>query len=143
MVRDKKIALGVGSQATFPSGKYPALFLFFVVPGPGHSLEENEKALYEVIERVKKEKIDEESLKRVKTKLRAELIRKLDNNAGLAGEMTTYYANFGDWRKLFTELDEYDKVTAEDVQKAAQKYLVQETRTVAYTFAPAAEGGAK
>ncbi len=56
MVRDKKIALGAGSQATFPSGKYPSLFLFFVAPSSGHTVEENEKALYEIIERVKKEK---------------------------------------------------------------------------------------
>ncbi len=32
MVRDKKIALGAGSQSTFPGGKYPSLFLFFVAP---------------------------------------------------------------------------------------------------------------
>jgi predicted Zn-dependent peptidase len=152
LVRDQKIALGAGSQSTFPSGKYPSLFLFFVVPTTGHTVEENEKALYQIIERVKKEKVDEASIQRVKTKLRAELIRKLDSNSGLASELSTYAVNFGDWRKLFTELDEYNKVTAEDVQRVAQKYLVEQTRTVAYTFAPPqgpgekgapAEGGAK
>jgi predicted Zn-dependent peptidase len=148
LVRDQKIALGAESQATFPSGKYPALFLFFVVPANGHTNEENEKALYQIIERVKKEKVDEASVQRVKTKLRAELIRKLDSNSGLASELATYAVNFGDWRKLFTELDEYNKVTAEDVQRVAQKYLVEQTRTVAYTFTPPqpdapAQGGAK
>jgi predicted Zn-dependent peptidase len=147
LVRDKQIALGAASQATFPSGKYPSLFLFFVVPAAGHTLDENEKALYQIIERVKKEKVDEASLQRVKTKLRADLIRKLDSNSGLAGELSTYAVNFGDWRKLFTELDEYNKVTAEDVQRVAQTYLLEKTRTVAYTFAPPpdapAQGGAK
>jgi predicted Zn-dependent peptidase len=148
LVRDQKIALGAASQATFPSGKYPALFLFFVVPANGHTNEENEKALYQIIERVKKEKVDEASVQRVKTKLRAELIRKLDSNSGLASELATYAVNFGDWRKLFTELDEYNKVTVEDVQRVAQKYLVEKTRTVAYTFTPPqpdapAQGGAK
>jgi predicted Zn-dependent peptidase len=138
MVRDKKIALGAGSQAAFPSGKYPSLFLFFVVPAAGHTVEENEKALYQVIDRVKKEKVDDAALQRVKTKLRADLIRKLDSNSGLAGELSTYAANFGDWRKLFTELDEYNKVTAEDVQRVAQKYLLDKTRTLAYTFVPEA-----
>src|SRR5271156_5779849 len=57
LVRDKKIALGAGSQDTFPSGKYPALFLFYVIPSSGHSLEENEKALYAIIEHVKKDKV--------------------------------------------------------------------------------------
>lgn len=142
MVRDKKIALGAGSQDTFPSGKYPALFLFFVIPSQGHSIEENEKELYAIIERVKKEKVDDAAIARVKTKLRASLIRKLDSNSGLAEELCTYSVNFGDWRKLFTQLEDYDKVTAADLQRVAQKYLIESGRTVAYTQAPA-EGGSK
>jgi predicted Zn-dependent peptidase len=142
LVRDKKIALGAGSQDTFPSGKYPALFLFYVIPSSGHSLEENEKALYAIIEHVKKEKVDDATIGRVRTKLRAALIRKLDSNSGLASELCSYSVNFGDWKKLFTELQEYDKVTADDVQRVAKTYLIQNTRTVAYTQAPA-EGAAK
>ncbi len=46
--------------------------------------------MYAIIERMKTQKVDEESLKRVKTKLRATLIRKLDNNAGLAEELASY-----------------------------------------------------
>ena len=142
MVRDKKIALAAGTQATFPSGRYPSLFLFYVVPNSGHSIDENEKALYAIVDRVKKEKVDTETLNRVKTKLRAGLIRKLADNGGLAAELCDYYAAYGDWRRLFTELDEYNKITADDVQHAAQKYLVDSTKTVAYTYAPA-EGAAK
>jgi predicted Zn-dependent peptidase len=142
MVRDKKIALAAESGATFPSGKYPSLFIFFVVPSSGHSIEENEKALYEILERVKKEKVDETALERVKTKLRADVIRRLDSNSGLASELCSYSANFGDWKKLFTELDDYNRITAEDVQRVAKAYLTASTRTVAYTYAPS-EGGAK
>ena len=49
---------------------------------------------------------------------------------------------YGDWRKLFTELEDYNKITAEDVQRVAKTYLIDTTKTVAYTYAPA-EGGAK
>jgi predicted Zn-dependent peptidase len=142
MVRDSKIALGAGSQSTFPSGRYPSLFLFFVAPSSGHSVEENEKALEGIIDRVKKDRVDAESIQRVKTKLRAALIRKLDSNSGLASELCSYYVNFGDWRKLFTELEDYDRVTVDDVQRVAKTYLMKETRTVAYTFATA-EGSGK
>jgi predicted Zn-dependent peptidase len=143
MVRDKKIALGAGTQSTFPSGRYPSLFLFFAAPATGHSVEENEKALYEIIERLKKEKVDSATLQRIKTKLRAELIRKLDSNSGLAAELCSYSVNYGDWRKLFTQLDEYNRVTAEDVQRVAKTWLIPSGRTVAYTFTPEKEGGAK
>jgi predicted Zn-dependent peptidase len=142
MVRDKQIALGAGSQATFPGGKYPSLFLFFVAPGTGHTVEENEKELYTIIEQVKNSKADDVTLNRVKTKLRADLIRKLASNSGLAAELCSYYVNYGDWRKLFTDLDEYNRVTADDVQRVAKTYLTPQRRTVAYTYVPA-EGGAK
>ena len=65
------------------------------------------------------------------------LIRKLASNTGLAVELCSYYVNYGDWRRLFTELDDYNKVTAEDVQRAAKTYLVPDHRTVAFTFVPA------
>jgi predicted Zn-dependent peptidase len=142
MVRDKKIALGAASYATYPGGKYPSLFVFFVVPNSGHTIEEMEKSVYEIIERVKKEKPDAEALQRVKTNLRADLIRKLDSNSGLAAELCAYQAGYGDWRKLFTVLDDYDHVTAEDVQRVAQKYLIESARTVAYTYTPS-KGDAK
>src|SRR5580658_8027648 len=143
MVRDKKIALGAGTQSTFPSGRYPSLFLFFAAPATGHTVEENEKALNEITERLKKEKVDAATLQRIKTKLRAELIRKLDSNSGLAEELCSYSANYGDWRKLFTQLDDYNRVTADDVRRVAQKWLIPSGRTVAYTFTPEKEGGAK
>jgi predicted Zn-dependent peptidase len=142
MVRDKQIALEAGSDANFPGGKYPSLFLFFVVPATGHSVEENEKAVDAIIDRIKKEKVDDASIQRVKTKLRAAVIRKLDSNSGLASELSSYEANFGDWRKIFTQLDDYNKVTADDVMRVAKIYLVENSRTVAYTYSPA-QGGAK
>jgi predicted Zn-dependent peptidase len=141
MVRDKQIALGAGTQPDFPGGKYPSLFLFFVAPSTGHTVEENEKEAYRIIEDVKKTTADAESLARIKTKLRAEVIRQLGSNSGLASQLCSYYVNFGDWRRLFTELEEINQVTAADVQRVAKTYLVPDHRTVAYTFVP--EGGAK
>lgn len=143
MVRDKRVALEAESQSTFPGGKYPSLFIFFVAPSQGKTIEENEKELYSIIERVKKEKTDPESLQREKTKLRASLIRQLDSNAGLAQELASYQANYGDWRRMFTELDDYNKVTAEDVMRVANQYLIENNRTVSYTYAPAKKEAAK
>lgn len=139
LVRDKRMALGAFAQPTFPGGKYPNLFLFYLIPNRGRTLEENEKACYEIIERLKTAKVDDETLNRVKTKLRAQLIGKLDNNSGLAAELTAYHVTYGDWRRLFTELEDYNKVTAEDLMRVARTYLTPETRTVAYTVAPAGD----
>jgi predicted Zn-dependent peptidase len=136
LVRDKRIALAAMTAAAFPGAALDNLFLFFTMPSAGHTVEENERACYDILERLKTEKVDAESLDRVKTKVRASLIRQLDSNAGLAEQLTFYHVNYGDWRKLFTGLEDIERVTAEDVQRVTRDYLVENTRTVAYTVAP-------
>jgi len=144
LVRDQQIALETDADDTFPGGKYPNLFLFFVAPAVGHTTAENEKAFYDLIEKFKSEKVDAETLARVKTKTRASLIRRLDSNSDLASLLTEYYAIYGNWRKLFTSLDDLNRVTADDVQRVARECFVPEKRTVSYLVAPKqVEGGAR
>ena len=131
LVRDEKVALQAGADASFPASKYPHLFLLYIVPNQDRTLESCEKPLFEIVEKLKTEKVDDASLQRVKTKLRADLINKLDGNAELASELNAYYVAYGDWRKLFTELDEIDKVTSDDVMRVAKKYFLPEARTIA------------
>lgn len=145
MVTDKKVALEVDSAATVPSGKYPNLFQFFSVPAPDHSVEENEKELYTIVDKLKAEKVDPGTLERVKTKLRAGLIRQLDSNSGLASQLAFYHVEYGDWRTMFTGLDLINKVTADDVQRVARQYFVDSGKTVSYTVLPKSQekGAAK
>lgn len=133
LVRDKKIAIAAGAIKEFPGGKYPNLFMFFSYPANGRSVDENEKAIYALIDRIKTTKIDETTLKRVQTNVRAGLIRQLDSNSGLAAELAAYEAQYGDWHKLFTAIDEINKVTADDVQRVAREVFIEAGRTVAYT----------
>ena len=140
MVRDKRIALAAAAQASFPATKYPNLFWLYAVPSPGRSVEENEKVLYEILERLKSEKVDAASLERVKTKIRAGLIRSLDSNSGLAEQLTYYHVNYGNWRKLFTGIEEINRVSADDVQRVARQYFTTESRTVVSTIRPSSQG---
>jgi predicted Zn-dependent peptidase len=140
MVRDKQISLAAGAESNHPGSKYPSLFLFYAFPSLGHTVQDNDKVLGELIERFKSEKPDAESLARVKTKTRASLIRRLDSNSGLAQLLTDYYVSYGDWRKLFTSIDDIDKVSAEDVQRVAREYFVTNNRTVAFDFQPPTTG---
>jgi predicted Zn-dependent peptidase len=133
LVRDRRISIGAGASGTFPGGKYPNLFMVLSVPAVGKSPHENEAALYAVLERLKTTKVDEETLNRVKTKVRAGLLRQLDSNQGLASQLTYYQALYGDWRKMFEDVHEVEKVTADDVQRVAREYFVDTGRTVAYT----------
>jgi predicted Zn-dependent peptidase len=135
---DKRSAVAAQTAPAYPGGQHPSLFLFFLAPAQGQNVDGNRKALDDLLERFKTEKVDEQTLERVKAQARVQVLQRLDSNPALAGLLTAYHANYGDWRKLFTSLDEYKKVTAEDVQRVARQYFVTQNRTVAYTVPPAA-----
>ena len=136
LVRDQRVALAAGALASYPGSKYRNLFILYIAPSMGKTLADNEKALSAVLDILKKQKVDEETMTRIKTKARADLIRQLDSNSGLASLLSSYQASYGDWRKLFTSIHEINQVTAEDVQRVAQTYFVDKFKTVAYLKAP-------
>jgi predicted Zn-dependent peptidase len=133
LVETQKIALAAQAVSSYPGSRYPGLFVFFVAPALGHTTEENQKALDQILARFAAQPLDPAALTRAKIQARAGVVRRLGDNDGLAGLLTFYSANYGDWRKLFTSLDELDKVSAADVQRVARQYFVLTSRTVAYT----------
>ncbi len=136
LVQDKKIAVAAQAIGNFPGSRYPNLFTFVLVPSLGHTVEENQKALEDLLVRFTQKPADADALARAKIQARAGVIRRLANNAGLASLLATYAVNYGDWRKLFTSIDDLNKVTAADVQRVALHYFVTNSRTVAYTAQP-------
>jgi predicted Zn-dependent peptidase len=132
LVEDKKIAVAAGGFPGFPGNKYPNLFLFFAFPTPGHTNQENQEAMLAEIERLKTDLVSEEELSRVKNRARARLIAQLDSNSGLACQLAAYEVLTGDWRNRFRTLDAIDRVTREDIQRVAQTYFTDRTRTVGY-----------
>ncbi|HEV2114217.1 MAG TPA: pitrilysin family protein [Terriglobales bacterium] len=148
LVRDQKIAAQAVGFTDFPGDKYPNLFAFFAVPGRGHTPEEIEKSMHAEINRLATQDVSDEELKMVKTRLRADLIRSLADNEGLAQNLATFQALYGDWRYLFRQLDKYDQVTKADIRRVAAKTFVPENRTIGITetqaeSGPAAAPGAK
>ena len=132
LVQDKKVALAAEAASTYPGGKYANLFVFFLAPSLGHTIEENIKAFDELLARFESRPPDAEQLARAKTQVRASLIRRLANNAGLAELLASAYIDYGDWRKLFTQIDDLNKVTAADVQRVAARYFTPSNRTLAF-----------
>jgi predicted Zn-dependent peptidase len=140
LVEGQRIALEAQAVSAFPASRYPSLFVFLLAPAREHTVEETEKALDALLARFQAQKTDDETLARARNIARAGLIVQLDSNQGLAALLPAYYASYGDWRKLFTSLGDLNKVTADDVQRVARKYLAPSQRTVAYTTPPARGG---
>lgn len=131
MVRDQKIAAFAGGFSGLPGTKYPGLFSFIAVPLPGHTPQEMAKAIHEQIDRLKNEDVTDDELQMVKTRAKANLIRGLGSNQGLAFQLATYQLRYGDWRELFRSVEKIDKVSKADIRRVANAAFVEKNRTVA------------
>jgi predicted Zn-dependent peptidase len=130
LVKEKKVAVAASGFPGMPGNKYPSLFLFYAVPARGRTNQECEEAIYAEIDKLKNEPVLPEELEKAKTRSRAGLIRQLASNSGLASLLTFYEVVTGDWRNLFKQLDDIDRVTAEDIQRVAKKYFTTKNQTV-------------
>jgi predicted Zn-dependent peptidase len=130
LVRDKKIASFSEGLTGYPGIKYPHLFAFLAVPLPGHSPQEMADAIHAEIEKLKKEDISDDELKMIKTRSKANLIRGLADNQGLATQLATYQTRYGDWRELFRSVDRIDQVTKADIRRIANEVFTDTNRTV-------------
>jgi predicted Zn-dependent peptidase len=130
LVRDKKIASVSAGFTGFPGNKYPHLFAFFAFPLPGHTPREIEDAIHVEIERLKKEDIADDELKMIKTRAKANLVRGLAENEGLAFQLGQAQARYGDWRESFRQVDRIDRVTKADIRRVANQIFVPTNRTV-------------
>jgi predicted Zn-dependent peptidase len=130
LVRDKKIASFSAGFSGLPGTKYPHLFAFYAFPLPGHSTKEVADAIHQEIDKLKKEDISDDELKMIKTRTKANLIRGLADNEGLATQLATYQTRYGDWRELFRTVDRIDQVSKADIRRIANEIFVDTNRTV-------------
>jgi predicted Zn-dependent peptidase len=131
LVRDQRLAVNVQSFSGFPGDKYPNLWSVFVVPAPGVTNERIQAEIHAELERLKTEDVTDAELERFRTRAKADLIRELDSNEGMANELADYHRLFGDWRELFRSLERIDAVTKADVRRVAAESLKPTNRTVA------------
>jgi predicted Zn-dependent peptidase len=130
LVEQKQVALSAEGFSGFPGEKYPNLMLFYALSAPGHTVEDVAAALRTEIEKLKTEPVTPEELERVKTQARADLLRSLDSNEGMASLLLEYEIKTGSWRNLFQEIDAIEKVTAADIQRVATETFTPENRTI-------------
>jgi predicted Zn-dependent peptidase len=130
LVRDKKLAVAVQGGSGFPGVKYPNLWLIFVVPARGVSNDAVRDAVRPELERMTKEDVTDEELARFKTRAKADLIRSLDSNEGLAEQLAAYHTLFGDWRELFKYVERMEAVSKADIKRVATEIFKESNRTV-------------
>jgi len=131
LVLNKKIALSISASTGFPGEKYPSLFVIFALPNRGVSLDKLSTAIDKEIELIKEKGVSEEEIKRAYIINKAEILREMQSNLGMAQDLAYYEMIGGSWKKVFSDVEEMGKISPEEVKKVAQKYLVKKNMTEA------------
>ncbi|WP_371377634.1 M16 family metallopeptidase [Thalassotalea aquiviva] len=104
-------------------------FIFLVQGEKGVDSTQMEAKLLEIAEQIKANPITAEELNRAKLKLAKQAEQAMRDVTGIGMELSEYIAK-GDYRYAFYFRDLIAKTTLEQVQQAAEKYLVKSNRTL-------------
>jgi zinc protease len=132
LVKEKEMVTNVGGFMDEKRGV--GAFYTNATLRPGVKTEDVEAAIYEEIERLKKEPIADWELQKAKNSTRRSFISGLQSSLLRAITIGQYAVYYNDPNLINTRLDKVAAVTKEDVQRVANKYLVDTNRTVVITM---------
>ena len=144
LVREQRIAASAG--AGYDSiARAPSMFTIDATPFNGRSVEDLEKALIEQIEEIKKDPVSQAEIDRVKAQVIASDVYQRDSMFYQGMEIGMLTMSGLDWRIGDRYVDRINSVTAEQIQKVANKYLNPENMTTAilYPIRPGEKAGGK
>ncbi len=130
-VKEEQKAVQVMSFAGYPGVRYRTLLAIMGIPAKDVTATELEDVLLAEIQRLVDEGVTAEELEGVKRRARADFLRGLQGNNGLAGQLAMTHAMTGDWRELFEEVERMEAVTVEDIQRVAEEIFQRTNRSVA------------
>lgn len=110
----------------------PGLALMFGITNVGVSPADLEASMNVEFESVKKELISENEFQKLRNQVESDFVSRNAKMAGIAESLANYSVYYKDANLINNEIARYMKVTREDIQKAAQKYLTKENRVVLY-----------
>ena len=130
LVKQKRIAIQASCSSGFPGDKFPSLVFFFALPAQGKTSAECQAAIEEEIEKIKKESVTEDELTKFKRTTVKGLLSQMRSNTQMASMLTYADVVLGSTDEAFNQIDKVRAITAEDVKRVANQYLVKTNRTI-------------
>jgi len=127
LVYEEQVAVGVSGQGLFLEG--PSIFFAFGVANQGKDVKQVAASLYDVIDGMKKAPVTAEELAKAKNQIISRFVvgrQTAQEKADALGAAAVLRGNPDFYN---TELANYQKVTAADVQRVCAKYLVNTNET--------------
>ncbi len=135
LVEEKKLAIQVTAQ--FQEGFDPMLTWLQLTLPEGADIDAAEKALDAALDEVVANGVTDAELARAKNQFAAGFWKQIATINGKAGLLGQFEVFEGDYQKLFDAPAVYDRVTREDLQKAAALVFQRQHRTVGVLRSPA------
>lgn len=132
LVKEKEMVTNVGGVMDEKRG-VGALYTNATLR-PGMNTKDVEALIYAEIERLKTEPIADWELQKAKNTTRRNFITNLQSSLARAVQIGQYTVYYNDPNLINTRLDKVSAVTKEDVQRVANKYLLDTNRTVVVTM---------
>jgi zinc protease len=131
LVKEKEMLTNVGGFMDEKRGV--GAFYSNATLRPNVKTEDVEAAIYAEIDQLKKEPIADWELQKAKNTTRRNFINNLTSSIARAITIGQYTVYYNEPNLINTRLDKVAAVTKEDVQRVANKYLVDTNRTVVIT----------
>jgi zinc protease len=128
LVVDTEIAASVDASLT--PFRDPGLLQLFVSLDTGHPAERALELVDQEIARLAREPMPAVELDKIRNGIETDFWGTLATMEGKAEALGHYELTLGDFRELFTMADRLAQVTADDVCRVAERYLVPERRCV-------------
>lgn len=106
--------------------------IFAAIAANGIDLSQIQTAFDEQIEKIKTDLITEEEFEKIRNQYENQFISSNSTVAGIAENLADNHVYNGGANKVNTELENYLKVTREDIKRVANQYLTQDARILLY-----------
>ncbi|MBD3333939.1 MAG: insulinase family protein [Candidatus Eisenbacteria bacterium] len=130
LVKEDKLATRMWVSTGQPGEKYPNLLGITATASEETDPFVLEEAIHAEVRRLFEEGVRQDELDKVRSRVKADFVRRLRSNWGLAIQLAINETRMGDWREMFRELDRIGEVTTDDIHRVARETLKKSNRTV-------------
>ncbi len=113
--------------------RFPGVFYIFAALRPGMEIERVEQAIDDELKRLQHEPVPSQELEKVKNAIAADFIFDKETTSGLAHSLGEY-ETLATYDYIYTYADHLERLTADDIMRAAQTCLSENNRTVGWSL---------
>lgn len=110
----------------------PSMFGAVLLPNMGVEMQDIEQVFYDELQLILDEGVPQDELDKTIAQIRTDKILELETALDLAESVQAANYYFGDPQAVYTEIERYQTVTSEDIQRVIGEYLEETDRHVIY-----------